>query len=121
MLVGLHLNLIDNFLDVGNSPGEFVRFVPLRFGLYATLQNEQPIRGTVRDALGVQVLVCLQRCFVVIFNAAVEAGSNSLSLAFGARRTNPDLIGDDVAPGLPAWLHSRLTPSCLVIRHRQSA
>jgi hypothetical protein len=51
VLVGLHLNLIYNFLDVGNSPGKFARFVPLRLGLYATLQNERPILGTVRDAL----------------------------------------------------------------------
>ena len=79
VLVGFHLNLIDNFLDVGNSLGEFVRFVLLRLGLYATLQDERPIRGTVRDALGVQILVCQQRRFVIIFNPAVEAGGNSLS------------------------------------------
>ena len=99
VLSGLHLNLIYNFLDVGNSPGEFVRFVPLRLGLYATLQNERPILGTVRDALVVQILVCLQRCFVIVFDAAVEAGSNSLSLALGARRTNPDLIRDGIVWG----------------------
>src|ERR1022692_4556059 len=99
VLSGLHLNLIYNLLDVGNSPSEFLRIVPLRSGLYATLQNERPIRGTVRDALVVQILMCLQRCFVIVFNAAVEAGSNSLSLAFDTRRTNTDLIGDDVARG----------------------
>jgi hypothetical protein len=75
-LVRFHLNLIYNFFDVGNSLGEFVRFVLL----YATLQNERPIRRTVRDALGVQILVRQQRCFVIIFNTAVEAGGNSLSL-----------------------------------------
>src|ERR1035438_4567300 len=87
VLSGLHLNLIYNLLDVGNSPSEFLRFVPLRFGLYAALQNER------------QILVCLQRCFVIIFDAAVEAGSNSLSLAFCSRRTNTDLIGDGIARG----------------------
>ena len=33
VLVGFHLNLIDNFLDVRNSLGEFVRFVLLRLVL----------------------------------------------------------------------------------------
>ena len=65
VLLGLHFNLIYNFLDVGNSLRGFVRFVPLRSGSYATLQNERPILGAVRDALVVQILVCLQRCFVL--------------------------------------------------------
>src|SRR5664280_3916238 len=65
VLIGLHFNLIYNFLDVGNSLPGFVRFVPLRSGSYATLQNERPIPGAVRDALVVQILVCLQRCFVI--------------------------------------------------------
>ena len=57
MLIGLHFNLIYNFLDLGNSLRGFVRFVPLRSGSYATLQNERPIPGAVRDALVVQILV----------------------------------------------------------------
>ena len=64
-LIGLHLNLIYNFLDVGNSLREFGRFVSLRSGFCATLQSERPILGAVRDALVVQILGCFQRCFVL--------------------------------------------------------
>src|SRR5664280_482854 len=64
VLIGLHFNLIYNFLDVGNSLRGFVRFVPLRSGSYATLQNERPIPGAVRDALSSK-FSCLQRCFVL--------------------------------------------------------
>ena len=80
MFVGLDIEFVYYLLHVRYPLRQTADFVLLRRSLHASRDDERAILGRSVDALIVQVFVCFNTGFEIVFDGGVQVGSDRASI-----------------------------------------